>query len=75
MTLKIDSNGLISLKGKSISLEGLDSIQAQCVLLKLGFNQDCLFDVLCEFEENGWNETLLGLTGSFIYGEYKGEVQ
>ena len=73
--LKIDSNGLISLKGKSVHLEGLNSTQAQCVLLKLGFEKDCLFDVICEFEENGWNETLLGLTGSFIYGEFNGVIQ
>jgi hypothetical protein len=74
MILKLDSRGFITLEGKEAVLSGLNAVQAQSVLLKLGFEPDCLFETLWAFEEHGWNETLLGLTGSFIYGEYKGAV-
>lgn len=75
MTLTIDSNGLISLKGNKIVLNRISQIQAQSVLLALGFEKDCLFECLWAFEEHGWNETVFGLTGSFLFGSYKGAVQ
>lgn len=75
MTLKIDSNGLITIIGKSVRFDKITQIQAQSVLIKLGFEKDCLFECLWAFEEHGWNETILGLTGSFLYGSYEGTLQ
>lgn len=75
LTLKIDQNQRISIIGSRLRLEGLNVIQAQCILLKLNCEPDCLFEALCAFEEHGWNECDLGLTGSFMYGEYKGVLQ
>ena len=75
MIIKQDKQGKISLKGQSINLDGLNTIQAQSVLLKLGYDSDLLFEVLCAFDDNGWNETELGIFGGFLYGEYKGVNQ
>lgn len=72
MTIKIDSQGLISLEGKIVHLNRLNTVQAQCVLLKLGFDDHCLFDTLTAFDDHGWNEAVLGLCGGFMFGEYKG---
>ncbi len=74
MTIKIDSRGLIQLKGKSVHLNNLNALQAQCVLNTLGFDSDCLFEVLFDFEENGLNNAELGLCGGYLYGSYIGKV-
>ena len=70
-----ETTGLIDIIGSKMNFKRLNSIQAQTVLLKLNCEPDALFEALWAFEENGWNETDLGLTGSFMYGNFKGVLQ
>jgi DNA-binding transcriptional regulator PaaX len=62
-------NDYIRLAGETFTTGYLTVIQAQNILLKLGFDKDALFEALWSMEEQGWLTGYFGICGGFMYGE------
>lgn len=75
MIIKLNLDGTINLIGKNLKAKNLTYLQAQNILIKLNFDNDCLFETLYAFEENGWNDAWLGICGGFLFGSYEGAIQ
>lgn len=68
MTITKHPKGII-LSTETVVTSVLSIIQAQNILLSLGYDKDALFEALWAMEENLWTRGYLGICGSFMYGE------
>lgn len=60
-------DGTYSYKGNHVTVNNLNEVQLQNILLKLDFEKQALFDFLCSiYEEPSHNVGILGICGGFI---------